>query len=265
MRIANILFHKKGRKGISSIMGMILGVCMLFSVVVPLFLYVNRVNTVYESALNEMTLFDQERSKESLSVVAYTVENGSELNVYIRNGGPIQVNVTRVWVTDLQTQIVQLYTGLNETETTIPPAEERIIHDIDISSFGDEKLLEVKVATERGNLFSSLTNPLYITPGRFTTLPFNIEIVFDTYGERGWFDRTVVAVYYGSDPSYSWNSTIEVHEHIGGGGGYVYTSVGVPVIGYYNIFIFERDNLLFMDQVQVSYRNPYPWVFVPNS
>ena len=77
----SISCRKKG--GVSSVIGMLIVTAMLFTVVIPLFLYVNEVNTVYNIESDRMDRFDHERSMESLSLVAYPAENGSELNVYI--------------------------------------------------------------------------------------------------------------------------------------------------------------------------------------
>ncbi|RLG74579.1 MAG: hypothetical protein DRO12_06650, partial [Thermoprotei archaeon] len=165
----SISCHKKG--GVSSVIGMLIVTAMLFMVVIPLFLYVNEVNTEYNVSSDEMDRLDHQRSMESLSVVAYPVENGSGLNIYVYNRAALPTEVIRVWVTDVYNHTTRMY-SVQANESMISPASSTIIHDMTVTSFGETKLLRVEVVTRRGNVFSAVNNPLYIS-NQSETLPLN--------------------------------------------------------------------------------------------
>ncbi|MCD6530621.1 hypothetical protein J7L06_10140 [Candidatus Bathyarchaeota archaeon] len=256
----SISCRKKG--GISSVIGMLIVAAMLFTVVIPLFLYVNEVNTVYNIESDKMDEFDHERSMESLSVVAYPVENGSELNVYVYNGAALTTEVIRVWVTDIYNRTTRMY-NVQANESMISPASDTIIHHINVTSFGETKLLKVEVVTRRGNVFSATNNPIYIS-NQSEPLPFNIQLCFYTAGETH-FERTVNVTYVGPTPEYqNWNVTFTVYQHIPGNKGVnVYSSVGVPTVGPYLIQVYRNDELVYEVLVEVTLQVPIPWVFIP--
>ena len=77
MHIIHMLFRKnkrkrqRNRRGISSIFGVIIGVSILITVIMPAQLYIRQVDSYYERQLKEAEERDIERLKEDLKVIAY--------------------------------------------------------------------------------------------------------------------------------------------------------------------------------------------------
>ena len=77
MHIIHMLFRKNKRKrqhnrrGVSSIFGVIIGVSILITVIMPAQLYIRQVDSYYERQLKEAEERDIERLKEDLKVIAY--------------------------------------------------------------------------------------------------------------------------------------------------------------------------------------------------
>jgi len=250
---------RRSRSGVASVLGVIFLVAIAFTTIVPLFLYVNNVNNLYNQTAEEMKEFDHKRSFESLTVLHYPVQNGSALNIHIRNKGSLNVKVVRIWITINKT--CYMLTGIASLEREIPPATERVI--IGFALPPGEKTIKVKVTTSMGNVFASETNPTYVTVESWgSSEPFTITVVMASQ-KPGWIRRTIYIEYVGL----SWNRTVEVTQLVTGG--YAYASIGVPFTGNYKTMIWDnkqgyKHDLIFTDTVTISYTIPSPWVYVPS-
>ncbi|MEM2876334.1 MAG: hypothetical protein QXL67_05235 [Candidatus Bathyarchaeia archaeon] len=255
------IYCRRKVRGVSSAVGMLVVAGMLFTVVVPLFVYINTVNTLYNKTVYTMNKFDRERNLEKLSVVAYPTNEGRELNVYIYNGAAVVTEVERIWVTDIYNDTSKRY----ESKSILPPATESVVCGINVTDFGEVKLLNVKVVTRRGNLFSAINNPIYIASGSYVE-PFNIQLCFHAKKESGaQFTRIVNVTYGGPDPTYqNWNSSFQFYQHMPQMNEcYVYVSVGVPAIGVYYIRIYKESKQVYFGRVEVTPQVPVPWVLIP--
>jgi len=150
-----ILSHLlKSRAAISTVLGMLIFVGILFTCVMPFFLYINEVNSLYERKIIEMKQFDQERSLEKLDVYAYPLNQSSnQISLYIKNRSPFTVEIVRIWINDQYIPYSIQIPGTNEC-TTDPIDVQDILPHEDVESF------YIKVTTARGNMFPSQTNPL---------------------------------------------------------------------------------------------------------
>lgn len=253
---------KRSRSGIASVLGMIFLVAIICTTVVPLFLYVNNINNLYNHTDEEMRDFDRERLLESLSVYTYPIENGSAINIHLRNKSSVNIKVLRIWMTVNKTHY--MLTDIPNLENWIPPATETTISNVTLPP--GEKTVKVKVTTSRGNVFTSETNPMYISGDNWgTSYPFTITVVMASE-KPGWIRRTIYVEYLGPDEGLEWNNTVEVTQLLTGG--YAYTSIGVPFVGIYNMTIWDnkhgyKHDLIFTDTTTVSYTIPSPWVYVP--
>jgi len=253
---------RRSRSAIASVLGMLFLVAIVCTTVVPLFLYVNNVNNLYNHTDEEMREFDRERSLESLAVYTYPIENGSALNIHIRNKSSLNVKVVRIWIAVNETYYV--LTNITALEDEIPPATEATVSEVGLPP--GEKIVKVKVATSRGNVFVSETNPMYIWGESWgPSYPFTITVVMGSK-KSGWMQRTIYVEYLGPDESLNWNNTVEVTQLVHEG--YAYASVGVPLLGVYSVTVWDnklgyKHDLIFTDSVAVSYTIPSPWVYVP--
>jgi len=251
---------RRSKSGVGSVLGMIFLVAIAFTTIVPLFLYVNNTNNLYNKTAEEMREFDRERSLESLAVFMYVINNGSALNIQIKNKCALNVQVVRIWI--MVNETCYMVTGIPELESEIEPATTRMVA---CALPSGNKVLKVKVATSRGNIFVAENNPVYVTGETWGWEPFSINICMEA--DNGWIRRTVFVEYVGPVEGMKWNNTVEVTQLVVGG--YAYQSVGVKCDGYYKIQIWEwvgkikQPKPYFTIVVSVSLEMPSPWVFVP--
>jgi hypothetical protein len=134
---------------------MLIFIGVLFTCVMPFFLYINEVNSIYDRTVTEMKEFDQQRSLEKIAVYAYPLnETSNQIGVYIKNQCPLTVEIVRIWINDYYFPCSLKISGMDEN-TTDSIDIEGLLSQVD----GVETFL-VKVVTSRGNVFSSQTNPL---------------------------------------------------------------------------------------------------------
>ena len=142
MRTTSTMFRRK-RKGMSTILGTLIFVGILFSAVIPLFLTMNDVDVYLEQRKHEVAAFDEEKTREDVIVYVYpTAGTEDNLTVSVHNACELYVKVTRVWINDTyHTESAQIET-MSELEVGS--------YDVDPKN---QSIFDVKVTTERGNVF----------------------------------------------------------------------------------------------------------------
>lgn len=166
---------RKANAGISTILGMLIFIGVLFTCVIPLFLYVNEVNNTYDRTVVEMKNFDGDKQTELLDVYAYPLgQSDPRICLYLKNKCPLVVEVKRVWINNDAFELSFNVSSM-QFNTTDP---------IDVSSLLPTQGttdFKVKVTTTRGNSFASLTNPLTYTAesGWAGSVGFGINIVLE--------------------------------------------------------------------------------------
>jgi len=178
----------QGKRGISTILGVIIFVGLLFSTVIPMYLVMRQADTIYDKKMFEMNRLDDERSREKLWVCAYpTSLTSSEIKLKIKNRGDLQVKIIRVWINDeYQTQDVVIQ---SMTEKDIGPFP---------VSLQSGSYYAVKVTTERGNVFTSQASLYYYdiwyTPELSISVTilntqgqYRIKVANETW-DSGWWD-----------------------------------------------------------------------------
>lgn len=233
------------RSGISTVLGTLIFVGILFTSVIPLFLYVNRVNSYYEVEVMEMRQFNQEREMERLEVYAYPVgENPTELYVFVKSKCALdQMKVVRVWVND------SLYneTNLTNLPLVLSGVSEGTIQGINIS-YG---YFDVWVTTNRGNVFASFTNTLHVNAsGEWEPGTYNFGIhIFIT--QAGKYNVTV------TNDSGFWH-------HLDGiqAAPTAYRVIAVPEPGMYDVNVTKGTTVYHFDSY-VSWTYPHAQVEVP--
>jgi hypothetical protein len=216
----NQLVSCKTKRGLSTVLGVLLGVGILFTTVIPLFLYVNSVNNYYDATVVNMGIADQERSMEDLIFYTYGhTDEGDELfDLFIINPGSITLNVTHVWVvrTDLEDEGTLVFSSQNVSApingVSLPlqlaPSNQMTIQNLTVTTIldtdPDKNYFNVYITTARGNKFPSSTNPLHKngnwgTSGNWPWIDvrinsddgsddFTINIKCDTIGyDESWF------------------------------------------------------------------------------
>jgi hypothetical protein len=266
------------KRGLVNVLGMLVMVGVFISAVIPLFLYVNQVNSFYNENIEEMTFQDQLKDSEKIDVLAYPVgESFTMMNVQVKNIGSTPVKVVRIWISEIANQTSQLWneTHVPAMQDPIPPATQRTFYNLSLAVFNsDEMLLSVKLTTERGRMFASRTNPIWISEGGWSgdySFPYNIQFVLESPKGQGtwkidgevkvWYNRTI-------DPDnleVTYYKSVVMDQLVQGN---VYLeSVGVPYEGTYHLIIDitnpTGNGEVYNDVLLITSYNPLRWLFIP--
>jgi hypothetical protein len=235
-------YRKKERRGVSTVLGVLLMVGILFTTIIPLFIYVNTVNNHYDTTVVNMGIADQERSMEDLTVYAFGRDETYDINVLLVNEGSIAVNITRVWVMSMDLQRTNIFTSENvsaplnahDLPLQLNPSDQATIENLTLTIIvedPDKDVFNIEVTTARGNVFSSDTNPLSYNEGTWGTgmnWPW-LEIIVRSDEGQDDFQVDVVG------NSNNFTDTI-YSEHVLGD---YFTIVPVFKIGDYNVTVWK--------------------------
>ena len=136
----------RGRRGTSTIFGTLIFIAILFSSIIPMFLYMRQADAIFEKRKHELNRLDEEIEGEDIHVYVFDDTVSESLTLRVENWGDLVVDIERIWVNDtyyiLDDFNVQPETWLEEDLTQIIPADPNTRYYI-------------KVVTDRGNVFST--------------------------------------------------------------------------------------------------------------
>jgi len=176
MRIIDTLSRKR-RRGVSTILGTIIFIGIMFTSIIPMMLVMKQADTIYEQKVHEMEVQDEEGVEEDVNVYVYPYQNGTELGVKVENIGNVPVTVVRAWLNDESFEI-------NEV---ISAASDDLFGPYNVSSLDNGTSVDVKIVTERGNVFYCISGGLtWYEGGGWSTTSLGIcVIIHNTAG--GWY------------------------------------------------------------------------------
>jgi hypothetical protein len=227
--------YRRRRRGVASVLGILIMVGILMTSILPTFIYVNEVNNYYDRTVVDLKIADDERSKENLEVYAFGYDN-TTINVFIINRSPLAVNIMRIWVMEPS---LQNYTVFNSTNlpADLPyqmSASEQVTFALNFSDIMNFDGFMIEVTTERGNKFSSVTNPLtYDSDNGWQTgtMEFHIQVLINSGPGNDWFKIEITGLN-------------ETHfDYIDSGNnlqGQYFAVFNVPLTGYYNVTASEK-------------------------
>ena len=167
MRITNIMFRKR-RRGVSTILGTIIFIGILFTSVIPLMLVMKQADTIYTQKVHQMEILDEEGVKEDVNVYVYPYQNGTELGVKVENIGNVPITVVRAWLNDESFEV-------NEV---VPAANNELFGPYTVSSMQDGTTVDTKIVTERGNVFYCISGGLtWYEAGGWSTTSLGICVI----------------------------------------------------------------------------------------
>jgi len=163
--ITHILRNR--RKGITTILGTLIFISILFTTLLPLQLTMLQTDTIESQILNELETADNEKKLEALTLVAYpTTVNSNNLKVRVRNTGTIDILLSKLWIKD-QDYIL---------DETVSVGQAKVLGPFDVDLIADTSY-PVKVITERGNLFgSNAGNLIYTSQGVWFTPSLGVNV-----------------------------------------------------------------------------------------
>ena len=141
------------RKGISTILGTLIFIGILFSAIVPMVLVMNQANIIYTQKLHETEIKDNEKVDELVYVYAYPDEETDKISVKVHNEEETPVQIVRVWINN----------DNNTVSITVNPKTTTTIGEFD-ASLQDETYI-IKVTTSNGNVFRGNDGAIYYSGG----------------------------------------------------------------------------------------------------
>jgi len=146
----------RGRRGTSTIFGTLIFIAILFSSVIPMFLYMRQADALFEKRKHELNRLDEEQNAENIYVYAHPpIDQPSQLTVKVYNRGDRAVRIVRLWIserTSIDDEPIQIdFVVDSMSEVTLGTY---------IVSPEEGESYNIKVTTERGNIFASDSSPL---------------------------------------------------------------------------------------------------------
>ncbi|MFC1802519.1 hypothetical protein ACFL0D_00970 [Thermoproteota archaeon] len=135
------------KKGISTILGMIMFVAVITSAYVPMLLNMRQADTLYDQKLHEWETFDDEKDRETvMKFYSYPDADDDELIIEIENNSPLTIYPQRVWVNDTYYNV----------STSIPPMSTVNVMKVPIQvDLGANSSFTVMLTTNRGNTYEA--------------------------------------------------------------------------------------------------------------
>ncbi len=240
------------RRGISSILGIIIFVGIMFTAVIPMFLVMNQADTIHEMRKFELERFDQERRDEDIHVYVFPdIVDPTILTLRVQNRGSLVVNVVQVWINDI--------TYLFE-DFVVPPmgSRDKLLDAFDLE---DGTYYFTKITTDRGNVFPSDSGSLhYLGDGFWDGGMFAINFLI-SYDAGGYFDVYISYSDENGDPSGLVEGTpFQIHKTAAGP---AFGFFSVDTEGKYYVRIERGDEEIYDKSVTIEWPlgPPVVWVF----
>jgi hypothetical protein len=225
-----IFRYRKKRRGVASVLGILIMVGILITSILPTFIYVNEVNNYYDRTVVDLKIADEDRDYEDLEVHAYG-HNDTTVDVLIINRAPLATNITRIWVMNTTLQDAWIFNSTNYPDD-LPlylSASEQISLRMDFTGINSEgSSYRIEVTTDRGNKFSSATNPLTYVSGDWQTgsMAFKIQIIVQSSQGQ---DRYLIKI-FGPENHFDFVDSTTVQ-------GQFFSVFDVPQAGQYNVTV----------------------------
>jgi archaellum component FlaF (FlaF/FlaG flagellin family) len=138
------------RRGISTILGTLIFIGVLFTAVIPMFLVMKQADNIYIQNVHEMEISDQDRAREAIEANVYPDNiNSNDIYVEVTNTGVVPVDIVRVWVNDEVKY---------STLTPVASQDTDVIGPITIQDPSGSYI--VTLTTKRGNSFAATSETL---------------------------------------------------------------------------------------------------------
>ncbi len=166
MRTINITYLRR-RRGISTILGTLIFIGVLFTAVIPMFLVMKQADNIYTRNVHEMEIEDQDRASEAIEAHTYPLTSTSDqLKVKVTNTGVVPVKIIRVWINDVS----------YSASTSIASQDSVVLGPFTVT-LQDGKAYITTVTTERGNSFASTSAALFYIGASWFTPSLGIHVI----------------------------------------------------------------------------------------
>ena len=163
------------RRGTSTIYGVMIFVGIMFTAVIPMMLVMRQADTLHEMRKHELECLDQERAMESLCLyVCPEGPSSQNVEVTIVNKGEVFVRVVSLWINDDAVSM----------EIDIPSLSDEVL-DTFVLDLIEGAEYDIRVMTDRGNVYTAETGILYYQDGKWVTETLGIRLILPSRPGKG--------------------------------------------------------------------------------
>jgi len=155
------------RKAVSTILGTLIFIGILFSAVIPMQLMMKQADSMFSSKQWEASQEDDKRDRESMEVYPIPSEDATHINVTLINKREFRIDIVRVWINNSLTNITTSIETLGNIQIGPFP-----INPLNGSVF------DVRAVSSRGNVYTAETGLLYYQNGEWVTETMGIRLIF---------------------------------------------------------------------------------------
>ena len=176
------------KRGVSTILGTLIFIGILFSAVVPMQLVMKQADNIALQKTHEAQIADQEQEDEDIEVYPVPILGEDQLNVTIINKSEFPVNIIHLWINNT-------YYSQNLTVGSLQSKE---IGPFDVKTY-DGVEFTVKATTDRGNVFISEIGKIFYTGGDWTSETLGFRLIFPSRPGRSqrtnnWLNEVRVSI-----------------------------------------------------------------------
>ena len=172
MRFTNIMYRKK-KKGVSTILGTLIFIGILFTAVVPMALVMKQADTIYEQKKLERLRLDEDRANEEVDLYVYPTGDSAPDNLTFEgyNRGVLGSTIIRIWINEDNKSV----------DIVVQPNSEAVIGSYDVDP-QDGDTFDVKMTTARGRSFECGTGTISFEDGYWSVEALLINVLISSGG-----------------------------------------------------------------------------------
>ncbi len=163
------MVRTRRRAGVSAVLGTVIGLLIFFTIVIPMWIYMQQLQTLYMDSVNRRLIFEAEKLRENLDIMLTLTSSADTPGQYqpvlnITNSSPIETAVRAIYIESNINGVLRV----SDDPLILAPGEKavrRLNYQIQ-----PNEVVRVRLATARGNSFVS---PYEIGPKK---LPYLLVI-----------------------------------------------------------------------------------------
>ena len=185
------------RRGVSTILGTLFFIGMLFSAIIPMQLVMKQADNIALQKTHEAQILDQEQFDENVEVYPVPVSGEDKIGVTIINNSEFPIKIKNLWINNTFYPMDEVVGSLQSED----------LGPYDVKTY-DGVEFTVKVTTERGNVFISEIGKVFYSGGDWTSETLGFRLIFPSRPGRGqrdnnWLNEVMVSINEGSEYLYT--------------------------------------------------------------
>ena len=162
----------------STVLGTLIFIGILFSAVVPMFLVMQQADIILDQEKLEIRRVDDERSRELMDFYSYPVNDEDMIELSVSSRFELPIRIVHLWINNTR----------QDVDFEIPPMKQDMVlgqYDVPIRA-GVPKEFKVKVTTDRGNVYESKTGDIIHDGSGWTNPELQVIVFVGSQGSSWW-------------------------------------------------------------------------------